>query len=89
MNGWHFDPRDTRQQRAVLRNNESAQKVRIRFAPGTRVRAVGRKGGELTGEVIRHIPGTNSQGGYLLIDWSNGARGRVSPIIVEAIEEKS
>lgn len=87
MKGWHFDPRDTKQQRAILRTNESAQKVRIRFAPGTRVR--GRFGPQMHGEVIRHIPGTNSQGGDLIVDWANGQRGRVSPITVEAIEEQS
>jgi len=88
MTGWHFDPRDTPQHRRILRTHEKAQKARIKFAPGTRVHAVGSKG-DLTGEVIRHIPGTNSQGGVLLVDWSNGIRGRVNPIAVAPIDKET
>lgn len=85
MTGWHFDPRDTADQRRILRRSESAQRVRVRFAPGTRVRARHASTEEL-GTVERHIPGSNAQGGYLLIKWDRSDRlGRHGPITVEPL----
>jgi hypothetical protein len=70
---------DTKQQKAILRTHKTAQKVRERFPAGMWVRA--RVGG-MDGVVERHVPGTNAQGGVLVIRWDTGHVGRVSPITV-------
>jgi hypothetical protein len=77
MTGWHFDPRDTPQQRTVLRRSTSAQQARIRFPAGQRVTT-----GRATGTVERHVPGYNSQGGHLVVRWDNGHVGRVGTVAV-------
>jgi hypothetical protein len=57
--------------------NRSAQLCRKRFPTGTRVTT-----GQMVGVVKRHVPGGNSQGGYLIVEWENGVTGRMSPIAV-------
>jgi len=71
---------DTRQQAMALRRNKVARKVRATFPQGTRVTT-----GHAEGTVYRHVPGLNSQGGYLVVDWDNGHRGRVGPIAVKRV----
>lgn len=68
---------DTAQQKAILRNNATAQKVRKLFPAGTRVQTVA----GATGTVRRHVPSTNALGGSLTIEWDTGQVGRVSPIL--------
>jgi hypothetical protein len=80
---WHFDPRDTPQQRAILRRSRTAQKVRATMSAGTRV-VVPLSGVE--GVVERHVPGTNAQGGSLTVRWDSGVVGRVTPINVRPVE---
>lgn len=82
VTGWHFDPRDTRQQRHWLRTQRTAQIVRRDFPRGTRIR--GRVGGQ-EGTVERHVPGTGAQGGYLVISWDSGTTGRTGPIAIEQV----
>jgi hypothetical protein len=71
---FHYDPRDTPQQRAILRRQRTAQWVRHHFPVGTRVttREIGsrvpRPDG-WTGTVVRHVPGQSADGGSLIIDW--------------------
>lgn len=84
ITGWHFDPQDTAQQRHWLRTCRTAQLVRRDFPAGTRVRA--RQSGEL-GTVLRHVPGTNAQGGYLLVRWDRTSEvGRTGPIALERVQ---
>jgi hypothetical protein len=74
---------DTKQQRAVLRQNATARKVRRDFPQGTRVEGfTGAHGTGAYGTVYRHVPHTNAQGGVLVVDWDNGVRGRISPVAV-------
>jgi hypothetical protein len=70
---------DTPQQKAILRQCKSARKVRATFPAGTRV-VVDVSGVE--GTVRRHVPGTDAQGGYLVVEWDNGVTGRITPINV-------
>jgi hypothetical protein len=80
---------DTPQQRAILRQNATARKVRAKFPPGTRVASIGgtppRRIQE--GTVVRHVPGSNAQGGTLVVEWDNGRTSRLSPISVEKIDD--
>lgn len=80
MSGWHFDPQDSPTQRSCLKRSRSAQRCRIKFPAGTHVTT-----GRMAGVVKRHVPGGNSQGGYLVVLWENGVTGRISPIAVEAV----
>jgi hypothetical protein len=73
QDGWA----DTPQQKAILRQNATARKVRADYPQGTRVTT-----GRMDGTVYRHVPHSNAQGGVLVVDWDNGVRGRVSPIAV-------
>jgi hypothetical protein len=74
---------DTRQQRAILRQNATARKVRRDFPKGTRVEGfTGERGTGAFGTVERHVPHTNAQGGVLIVAWDNGSVGRSSPISV-------
>jgi hypothetical protein len=68
---------DTKQQKAILRQNRIARKVRATYPQGTRVTT-----GRMEGIVYRHVPHSNSQGGVLVVDWENGHRGRISPIAI-------
>jgi GNAT superfamily N-acetyltransferase len=81
---WRYDERDTKQQRAILRSNRSAQKARELFPPGTRVKPRPSKDEEPTarGTVNRHVPGSDAQGGTLVIDWDSGVTGRHGPISI-------
>jgi hypothetical protein len=81
LSGWHFDPRDTPGQRTCLRRSRTAQRARILFPAGREVTT-----GRMVGVVYRHVPGSDSQGGYLVVDWENGTQGRISPITVRAVE---
>lgn len=72
--------RDTPQQKMALRTNRTARKVRLKFPEGTRVVAVGGPDGQpgtVHGTVVRHVPGTNAQGGHLVIEWDNGAKNNM------------
>ena len=71
---------DTPQQKAILRQCRAAKRTRQRFPEGTRVR-VPISG--MTGVVLRHVPGTDAQGGSLTVRWDSGVVGRVTPINVE------
>lgn len=78
-------PEDTTQQARLLRTHPQSKKVRREFYPGTRVVVVPVRGeaprpGAQHGEVVRHVPGLNSQGGYLLVRWDSGREGRVGAI---------
>jgi hypothetical protein len=75
---------DTPQQKRVLRTHRVAAKVRRDYPYGKRVSS-----GRMDGTVYRHVPGSNGQGGYLVVDWDNGIRGRVSPIAVHGREPRS
>jgi GNAT superfamily N-acetyltransferase len=84
-------PEDTPQQKMALRTNRAARKVRERFGPGTRVvvtpgAGAEPRGGAQTGTVRRHVPGTNAQGGYLVVQWDNGREGRINPSSVQRVE---
>lgn len=76
---------DTPQQKVALRTNPAAQRVRKAFPVGTRV--VGRDAAEPrpVGTVKRHVPGTNAQGGYLVVEWPNGEAGRHGAISLERV----
>jgi hypothetical protein len=80
---------DTPQQQAVLRQSRVARKVRAKFPAGTRVASIGgpQSKRQMEGTVKRHVPGTNAQGGYLLVEWDNGITGRIGPISVERLED--
>lgn len=78
LNGQQFA--DTAQQKAILRNRATARKVRAKFGSGTQI--VHRDSG-VKGVVIRHVPGTNAQGGYLRVKWNSGVEARVNPINVD------
>jgi len=90
--GW----KDTPQQRAILRSNPTARKVRRRFPQGQRVHVrVFTKDGSgvmiglsvLGGTVYRHVPGNNAQGGSVVVDWDNGHRGTMQPINLEPVKD--
>jgi hypothetical protein len=51
--------------------------VRELYPQGTRVST-----GAMQGTVYRHVPQSNAQGGVLVVDWDNGVRGRVGPIVL-------
>lgn len=75
---------DTPQQARALRSNRVARIVRDRFPAGTRVVVTPGAGaspreGAQHGEVVRHVPQLNSQGGYLVVRWDTGFEGRISP----------
>jgi hypothetical protein len=36
----------------------------------------------MQGTVYRHVPQSNAQGGVLVVDWDNGVRGRIGPIVL-------
>lgn len=83
---WHhhlYRPEDTPYQRRILRLSHAARKVRKRFPPGTPVRV---HVSGWRGTVLRHVPGMNSQGGYLTIRWVDGNTSRMSPMTVEPTE---
>lgn len=77
---------DTAQQKRILRTSATARKVRQRFPAGTRVRA---RVSSVEGTVVRHVPGLNAQGGYLVVQWDDGPlgprQGRHGPISVERV----
>lgn len=81
---------DTPQHKAILRQCPAAQKVRKRFPRGTRVHAARHdlQGRTVSlsvrgGTIQRHVPGTNAQGGYLVVLWDNGTTGRHSAMALE------
>lgn len=76
---------DTPQQRAVLRQCAAARRLRKLMPAATRVVSVA---GEY-GTVLRHVPGTDAQGGYLTIQWDNGNVGRHSPFGIKTLQEAS
>ena len=82
---FHYDERDTPQQRRALRSQRAAQRVRHEFPVGTRVttRPFGSQEPHESGQVgtiVRHVPGNSAQGGTLTIEWDNGRTGRgISP----------
>jgi hypothetical protein len=72
---------DTPAQKRCLRQHKTARKVRASFPQGTRVEGfTGEAGTGELGTVYRHVPGGNSQGGYLVVDWDSGKQGRHSPV---------
>lgn len=71
---------DNPQQKAALRQSRAARRVRELFPEGTRVTT-----GAATGTVVRHVPLTNAQGGYLTVQWDSGVVGRINPISVKAL----
>lgn len=72
---------DTAQQQAILRQHETARKIRRMYPHGARIMVL--ISGE-QGTVYRHVPGSNAQGGSLTIDFDNGRRGHgISPSQVE------
>jgi hypothetical protein len=77
VTGWHFDPRDTPQQRTILRQRRNAQRVRRDFPAKTRIRNT-ISGWE--GIVERHVPGVSADGGTLVVLWDNGIIGRVNVV---------
>lgn len=75
----------------------TANRMAVRFAPGTRV--VGTDGpthpggpeprrGTLEGTVVRFVKGNNAQGGYAVVEWDNGHTGRMSPGGLAVVEEE-
>jgi hypothetical protein len=90
---------DTPQQRALLRSNKAARKARSLFPHGQRVAVTGgthqpsvsgrpgtdRVGGY--GTVYRHIPGSDAQGGTVVVDLDNGVRARLNPITLRPIRD--
>jgi hypothetical protein len=80
---------DTTQQKAILRQCPNARYTRKRWPVGTRVTARMKddKPGPVEGTVKRHVPGTNAQGGYLVVEWDNGNTGRHGPISLRKVEE--
>jgi hypothetical protein len=73
---------DTPQQARVLRTSRVARAVRAKFPAGTRVVATPGAGAEprpgaAHGVVVRHVPGLNAQGGYLVVRWDSGVEGRM------------
>lgn len=72
---------DTPQQARILRTNHTARYVRAKFPAGTRVAS--RAG--VTGTVTRHVPGTNAQGGYIVVAWDNGRTGRHSACALQVV----
>jgi len=77
VTGWQYDEQDTPQQKAILRQNRSAQAARKKFPVGTRVEP--ERGGP-SGVVKRHVPGNNAQGGKVIVEWENGKTGTHGPI---------
>lgn len=77
---------DTKQQKAILRQNRTARLVRQKFPPGTRVAAVDANG-VVQGTVERHVPGT-SAGGYLVVRWDNGIVGRPTAMSLMRVERE-
>jgi hypothetical protein len=72
---------DTPQQKVILRQSAIARKVRAKFPEGTRVLSGGNDRAVLArGVVQRHVPGSNAQGGYLVVLWDNGHTGRHSAV---------
>jgi hypothetical protein len=78
---------DTKQQRAILRQNKAARWVRKTYPAGTRVTSA-HYDGLPVGVVKRHVPHSNAQGGVLVVEWENGHVGRVSPGSVKKVEAK-
>ena len=84
-------PQDTVQQHAILRQSGIARMVRAQYPVGSRVHVrVFDKTGHavvalsvLGGEVLRHVPTVNAQGGHLTVRWDNGQVGHMSPINLE------
>lgn len=78
--------RDTPQQRAILRQSRTAQRVRAKWRPGLHVWSIGGEDAHRIerGMILRHIPMTNAQGGVLLVEWERtGTVGRHGPFILE------
>lgn len=72
----------TAQQKAALRTNATARKVRAKFPRGTRVEGtkdMGETGTGSFGTVVAHIPMLNSQGGTIKVLWDH------SPITGEPV----
>jgi hypothetical protein len=82
--------RDTRQQKAILRQCKTARAVRKQFPVGTRVVARDAAEPRPVGVVTRHVPGTDAQGGVLVVDWESERfgtlTGRHGPISLEKVE---
>lgn len=83
--------RDTMAQHAILRKSGIARRVRAEYPVGSRVhvRVYNTTGrivialSVLGGEVLRHVPAVNAQGGHLTVRWDNGHVGHMSPINLE------
>lgn len=80
---------DTPQQARTVRTNKAAKKVRKAFPVGTVVTAShpSNTTNEPLGTVVRHVPHSNAQGGYLVVEWANGNTGRHSAISLRTIEK--
>jgi len=79
---------DTPQQKAILRQSAAARKVRARFPAGTRVVSGGNDRPALAhGEVVRHVPSGNAQGGTLVVLWDSGVTGRHSAVALRHEDE--
>jgi hypothetical protein len=76
---------DTKQQRAVLRRNKAARAARKKFPVGARVTSADHDGLPV-GEVLRHVPHSNAQGGVIVVRWPNGQVGRHGPISLRVVE---
>lgn len=75
----------TPQQAAILRQSKPSQRARKRFPVGTRVAM--RPGAAVQGTVIRHVPGTDAQGGYFVVQWDHGPIGRHTASALYKVEE--
>jgi hypothetical protein len=84
-------PQNTMQQHAILRQSGTARTVRAEYPVGSRVHVRVYDETEqmvvalsvLGGEVLRHVPAVNADGGYLTVRWDNGQVGHMSPINLE------
>jgi hypothetical protein len=86
-------PSDTLRQRAILRQSGIARRVRAEYPVGSRVHArVFDETGSIVvalsvlgGEVLRHVPAVNAQGGHLTVRWDNGHVGHMSPTNLQTV----
>lgn len=76
---------DTKQQKAVLRQNKAARVARAKFPVGAHVTSADYEGLPV-GTVLRHIPHSNAQGGVIVVQWPNGSVGRHGPISLRVVE---
>jgi hypothetical protein len=80
------------QQHAILRQSGIARRVRAEYPVRSRVHVrVFDKTGRIVvalsvlgGEVLRHVPAVNADGGHLTVRWDNGHVCHMSPINVQA-----